>query len=201
MGTSRTRKGRLRRLVLTLSILSFFMDSSAVATIFSLVEEPGAIPPFHFVSMINCDPALTLPNICSQSPYLWAVSMALTPYLLRLASSASRSSLSLNTRSLLIMAPPKMTLMPVIFCSGNGEWTMGMGRTVRMRKRKFCCLPAWTAYYIFNCAITNVLHNSETGSTVSTLVRTARPQTVDESRKPAGTSCRCRRATDSMQVA
>jgi hypothetical protein len=59
---------------------------------------------------------------------------------------------------------------------------MGMGRTVRMRKRKSSCLPAWTAYHIFNCAITNVLHNSETSSTVSTVVRTARPQTVDEIR-------------------
>jgi hypothetical protein len=35
---------------------------------FSFVGEPAAKPPFHFVSMMNCEPALTLPSNVSLSP-------------------------------------------------------------------------------------------------------------------------------------
>jgi hypothetical protein len=54
--------------LLTLSILSFSIDSSASLTMFSFVGEPAAKPPFHFVSMMNCEPALTLPSNVSLSP-------------------------------------------------------------------------------------------------------------------------------------
>lgn len=99
------------------------MDSLVVVMIFSLVGESGVNQPIHFVSMINCDPTLTLSSIFSQLPYDWVVSIALTPHFLRLANSASRSLLSLNARLLLIMAPSKMTFMPVIFAveMGNGQ--------------------------------------------------------------------------------
>jgi len=98
-------------LVLTLAVLSFCIDSSALWIISSFVEEPGAKPPFHLVSMVNCEPALMLPSTSSLVPYSWALSMFLTWYFLRTAKSASTSSLFLNARPAPMLAPPKMTLM------------------------------------------------------------------------------------------